>query len=210
MSNILSADKNGISIAASLIAHGKVIVIPTETVYGLVADATNSGAIDKIYQIKGRPKDMALQALVSNIEEAEKLGVFDQKFRKVAEKYWPGPLTAIVRQKPGNEIANLVAPGKDTIGIRIPNHKIVLKLIQLTGKPLASTSANKSGEKGAVTASEAYRALKDDVELILDGGKSEFALASTVIDFSNDEIKMLRLGSISEAEIRMTYEGKKR
>src|SRR3546814_2329987 len=131
--------------AAALIAAGEPVAVPTETVYGLAADATNPHAVARIYAAKGRPSFNPLIVHVPDVATAETIGVFDADARALAGSFWPGPLTLVVPLRPDAGIASLVTAGLDTIALRVPRHRAMQALIAATGKPLAAPSANASG-----------------------------------------------------------------
>ena len=200
-SKIKFSDESAILEAAHLLKSGQVIVFPTETVYGLGADAANPSAIDKIFQIKGRQKNQPLQILVENISSAQKLAIFNQRAKLLAEHFWPGPLTLVLPRTANCPVPRSVSLGGDTIGIRIPAHDTALKLLRLFGKPLASTSANFSGKESSVNASEAANSIGNLVPFIIDGGRCSLGVASTVVSLVDDEMRILRAGAISENEL---------
>lgn len=198
---IKRADGASIVEAANLLKKGQIIVFPTETVYGMAADATNDGAIEKIYHLKRRSAKQPLQILVDNLENARKLVNFSSNAEILAREFWPGPLTIILPAKRNTPISQLVGAGTNTLGIRIPAHDIALKLIRIFGKPMASTSANFSGMESSVNAIEAAGSMGALVPFVLDGGAATLGIASTVINMTGQEIKFLREGALSKEEI---------
>lgn len=190
-----------IELVSELIRKDEVVALPTETVYGLVTNSTSESAIRKIYEIKKRPGNMALQVLVGSHEQAYEMGEFNIQAIKLAEKFWPGPLTIVVRRKKSKLVDPFVSAGKDTIGIRFPDYDFVLKVIKNLGNPLIASSANISGGANPLNAEDVHKNFGDMIPLIIDGGKVRDGLPSTVIDASTSEIKILRHGAIKEADI---------
>ncbi|MDI6731503.1 MAG: L-threonylcarbamoyladenylate synthase [Candidatus Margulisbacteria bacterium] len=177
---------NKINIAANRLKKGSVIAFPTETVFGIGALLTKPKAIHKIYRLKKRPRNKPLQVLVATLEEAQKLGKFNEKALKLAKKRWPGPLTLVVYKT--RLAPKVICGGTNKVGIRIPNHRTTLKLLKLTG-PIAATSANMAGEKPALTTSEVRRQLPT-IDYILPG-KVKLGKASKVINVTKGN-KILR------------------
>ncbi len=177
--------------AALLLKEGKVIVYPTDTVYGLGADALNEGAISRIFEIKGREKDMAISVAVCSLNMAREYAEFDDCAEKLFVKYMPGALTLIVKNRKFPEI---LTGGTDRIGIRMPDEDIALRLIRKFGRPITATSANKHGKPPAKTVEEARAQLGDEVDLYLDDGKRD-GKPSTVYDCVSR--KVIRQGSLT-------------
>lgn len=188
-----------LTIASSMLKFGEVIVFPTDTVYGLGANPFNEMSVLKVYEIKGREFNKPLPILVSDINTALKLGVFDERALKLARKFWPGSLTIVVRRKMG--IASLALGGQDKIALRMPNHNVALKLAESLGGAIVGTSANISGFKAAKTAGEAKKMLENRVRLILDAGLSPKKIPSTIVDVTVKPFKIIRLGPVSIEEI---------
>ncbi|WP_225743446.1 L-threonylcarbamoyladenylate synthase [Marinilactibacillus sp. Marseille-P9653] len=187
--------------AVQLLLEGEVVTFPTETVYGLGADATNEEAVKKIYEAKGRPADNPLIIHVSSIEQAyEYAEEIPKAAQKIMEAFWPGPCTIVLKKK--GPIAQTVTAGLGTVGIRMPNHPIALQLIKDTGKPLAAPSANSSGKPSPTSAQHVYRDLNGKIAGIVEGGETGVGLESTVLDLSNPKSPtILRPGGISRSEI---------
>ncbi len=194
-----------ISLAVKALQNGNVVAFPTETVYGIGADSANPEAIRRIYEIKQRDYTVPLQVLVGSLEEAEELGEFNDIARKLAKEHWPGPLTIVVRHKnniKATELASNVSAGQDTIGIRIPDHPTALSLIQQLGRPIASSSANISGQKPAIYAEEIQQSFTTpQLQMILNSITPPSGLASTVVDATSDKIPTLREGAITEESL---------
>lgn len=194
---LLSDNENCIITAAELIKHGFVVGIPTETVYGLGADALNSEAVKKIFAAKGRPADNPLIVHIYDISQAEKLAHdIPDLFYKLAEKFWPGPLTMIV---PKNDIVpEETSGGLDTVGIRMPSHPVMRELIKKSC-PIAAPSANRSGYPSPTTAMHVLNDMNGKISAVIDGGESRFGVESTVISFDDEKtVRILRPGAITE------------
>ncbi|HET9354572.1 MAG TPA: L-threonylcarbamoyladenylate synthase, partial [Sphingomicrobium sp.] len=186
-----------IARAAQLVAAGQPVAVPTETVYGLAADATNAEAVARIYAAKGRPGFNPLIVHVLDLAAAERLGEFGDEARALAEAHWPGPLTIVVPARPGNGIAALVTAGLDTIALRVPAHPAMRALLEASGKPLAAPSANASGRISPTRASHVAQSLAGRVALIIDGGPSERGIESTIVAATGGPLRLLRRGPIS-------------
>ena len=196
MVRILRADSDGLKEAAAAISGGKLICYPTDTVYGLGCDPFNVKALGALIRAKG-DRTKPLPILVRGLDEAEMVGLVSYKARLLANEFWPGPLTIVLRSI--DRVPVLVAP-KGTIGVRSPNNSICLSLLALCGGILVGTSANLSGRPPATSPNEAARQLGNHVDVILDGGRSKIGIASTVIDVSGD-LLILRKGPISREEL---------
>ncbi len=170
-----------IAEAAEVIRAGGLVAVPTETVYGLAADATNAAAVAGIYAAKGRPSFNPLIVHVADRGEAERIAVFDADARALAAAFWPGPLTLVLPLKAESGIAALVTAGLDTIAIRVPRHRAMQDLIAASGRPLAAPSANASGGISPTTAAHVAASLGGNVPLILDDGATEAGLESTIV-----------------------------
>ncbi|MEX2477326.1 MAG: L-threonylcarbamoyladenylate synthase [Gracilimonas sp.] len=181
-----------------LIKSGEVVAFPTETVYGLGADARNPSAIKKVFETKGRPADNPLIVHVSNIDQVNDfVAVTPDPAKKLIDEFWPGPLTIIFKKKP--EVLDLITAGLDTVAIRMPDHSIALELIYATG-PLVAPSANKSGRPSPTKADHVMSDFGNDFPVIV-GGNTEVGLESTVIDLSSEFPTILRPGKIGTKEI---------
>ncbi len=174
--------------------------MPTDTVYGLVCDATNPEAVRKLFQIKKRPLSQPLSIALSDLLHIYKYVENLPNLAEVlAKKFLPGPLTLVINKS--KLIPDVVTAGRDDIGIRIPDSKIVLMLIKLTRRPIVIPSANIHNRPSPTTAQQALKDLNGKVDLILDGGKTKYGIESTVVSLTNNEIKILREGEISTEEI---------
>ena len=193
---ILPFDDEAIAEAARLIAAGQPVAMPTETVYGLAADATNAEAVARIYAAKGRPSFNPLIVHVSNLAAAEAIGEFDAEARQLAEAHWPGPLTLVVPLKAGGQIASLVTAGLSTIALRVPAHPAMQALLRATGKPLAAPSANASGSISPTRAEHVMKSLGGQIPLIVDAGRTERGLESTIVAATGGPLRLLRRGPL--------------
>ena len=183
--------------AAEVVAAGGLICFPTDTVYGLGCDALNSSAVEKVIKAKGE-RTKAMPVLVQDLESARKLAHISDGGRKLAQKFWPGPLTIIQQAR---EIVPTILIPQGTVGLRSPNHAICLELLRLCSGHLVGTSANKTGYAAVISAEEALKVFRDSVDLVLDAGKSPLGVASTVVDLSKNRLLILREGPISKEEI---------
>jgi L-threonylcarbamoyladenylate synthase len=183
--------------AVRLIAAGECVAVPTETVYGLAADATDARAVAGIYMAKGRPGFNPLIVHVPDLESAEQIAVFNNTARALAIKHWPGPLTLVLQVRPDSGIASLVTAGLPTIAIRVPAHPVMRELLMACGKPLAAPSANASGTISPTKAMHVARSLAGKVRLIVDGGPTQQGIESTIIAVGDDgALRLLRPGPI--------------
>ena len=188
---------DGLANAADTVAKGGVICYPTDTLYGLGCDPLNSSAIKRTMKVKGdRTKHMPV--LVKGLAEAEKLAYVTDYARRVAERFWPGPLTMILHSR---EIVPTILTPERRVGVRSPKHPICLDLLGLCSGSLIGTSANLSGRPPATTALEALKELGDRVDMILDGGRTPLGVASTVIDLTQPKVTILREGPVERSEI---------
>lgn len=195
---------NGQSIekAGALIRAGELVAFPTETVYGLGADATDGEAVARIFAAKGRPRFNPLIVHVASIAEAGKLAEFSELTRRLAERFWPGPLTIVLTRRRGCGLSDLVTAGLETVAVRMPAHPVATALIAAAGRPLAAPSANRSGHVSPTCAAHVAADLGDKVAMILDAGETQHGLESTVVTIDNDTIVLLRPGAITASELR--------
>lgn len=189
-----------ISASLSLLEAGEVIAVPTETVYGLAADATNPLAITRIYETKGRPRFNPLICHMADLAMAERYAVFDPLSRQLAELFWPGPLTLIVPLKAGCAIHPLASAGLDTVGVRVPLG-FTADMIAAFDRPLAAPSANTSGRISPTSANHVEDDLGDKIPLILDAGAAGVGVESTILKVEDGAIVLLRPGGLSVEEI---------
>ncbi|MGD9981324.1 MAG: L-threonylcarbamoyladenylate synthase [Hyphomonadaceae bacterium] len=188
--------------AAEILRTGGLVVFPTETVYGLGADAANPRAVARIFAAKGRPRFNPLISHVLGLDEAERHGVFHPHARALAERFWPGPLTIVALRRAESPVAELACAGLATIALRAPAHPLARALLAAFGGPVVAPSANRSGHVSATTAEHARGDLGDAVDLILDGGPSAIGLESTIVAIDTEgSATMLRSGAISRDAI---------
>jgi L-threonylcarbamoyladenylate synthase len=197
---VLKADMAGIRRVSQVLLQGGVAAFPTETFYGLGADARNEEALQKIFQIKGREENKPLLLLIG---DRDWLSGLVRNIPPVAgrlmEKFWPGPLTLVFEASP--RLSALVTGGTGTVGVRLSPHPVAQALLQAVGRAITATSANLSGQPSASVAAEVFRALGNRVDAILDGGQTAGGLGSTVLDLSSPSPRIIRRGVISQAEL---------
>lgn len=186
--------------ALAVLGEGYPVAIPTETVYGLAADATNPAAITRIYETKGRPRFNPLICHMANLAMAERYAQFDPLSRRLAQAFWPGPLTLILPVRDDSGIHGLATAGLDTVGIRVPKGFAAL-LIERFDRPLAAPSANTSGKISPTSAAHVAEDLGDRLRLILDGGDAPVGVESTIVRVDDGRIRLLRPGGVSAEEI---------
>ena len=194
--------KQEIEEAAEEIKKGNLVIFPTETVYGIGANALDENAVKKIFEAKGRAQDNPLIVHVANIDMVktivEHIGTLEQK---LIEKFWPGPLTIIMKRKSDKVIPNIVTANLDTVGIRMPSNLLAKELIEKAGVPIAAPSANVSGKPSGTNIEDIKEEFEGKVSYILDGGSTDIGLESTVIKVENDKIDILRPGKITKEQL---------
>lgn len=195
------AAESGLSAAVSALSSGALVGMPTETVYGLAADATNGEAVARIFAAKGRPRFNPLIVHVSSLEEADRIGDLPADARRLAEAFWPGPLTLVVPLRRPSAVADLVTAGLETVALRVPAHPVARALICRLGRPVAAPSANRSGHVSPTTAAHVEADLGSDVSVILDAGPSEVGLESTIVGLANGRPQLLRPGATPRESI---------
>lgn len=202
MSRILPADREGIARAAAILAEGGLVAFPTETVYGLGAIVTSDRAVARVFAVKGRPSANPLIAHVAEIEAARPIVQFDARAERLAERFWPGPLTLVLPLKVSGIVSPLVTAGLSTLAVRLPSHPVARQLLAAVGLPVAAPSANRSGRPSPTRAEHVEADLGEVVDLILDSGPCEVGVESTVIDLSEPErAVLLRPGGVPRAAI---------
>ena len=204
MTDCLARSKSAIARASSLLADGQLVAFPTETVYGLGADATNDSAVARIFAAKDRPAFNPLISHVASAAAAFDLGVETPIATVLASAFWPGPLTLVLDRRPDCPVARLTTAGLDKIAVRVPAHAAAQALLTHFGKPVAAPSANPSGRISPSTADHVMRGLAGKIDLILDGGPCESGLESTVVDASTDQAVILRPGGITRNAVADT------
>lgn len=193
---VLPFTEDTIAQAAQLILAGEPVAVPTETVYGLAADATNAAAVARIYEAKGRPSFNPLIVHVPDLAAAQTIGDFNEDALALADEHWPGPLTLVVALRAGAGIASLVTAGLTTVGLRVPAHPAMQALLRAVGRPLAAPSANASGSISPTRAQHVLKSLGGRVPLIIDGGATERGIESTIVAATGGPLRLLRPGPI--------------
>lgn len=201
MTRILPANEGAIAEAAAVLRGGGLVAFPTETVYGLGADATNPMAVARIYAAKGRPAFNPLIAHVTDLDAARREAVLPADALRLAASFWPGPLTLVAPSQPDGTVCELARAGLPSVALRAPAHPVARGLIAAFGRPIAAPSANRSGHVSPVTAAHVAADLDGRVDLILDGGKTPAGLESTIISFLGPKPVMLRPGPVSRDDI---------
>ncbi len=191
--------------AATLLRSGKLCAFPTETVYGLGADATDPDAVLSIYETKGRPRFNPLIIHCADRDMAERLAVFSPLARRLAETFWPGPLSIVLPLRTGHGLADIATAGLDTVALRMPDHPLALELLRATGRPLAAPSANPSGRLSPTTADQVRGAFAGKVP-VLDGGPCKAGVESTILAIDGDRLIQLRAGALSRETIETAME----
>jgi L-threonylcarbamoyladenylate synthase len=191
--------RSDIAHLAGLLQAGEVVAFPTETVYGLGADATSSDAVLKIYETKGRPRFNPLIVHVADLAMAEQLAEFGPLAHRLAS-FWPGPLTLVLPRRSTSGLSDIATAGLATVGIRIPAHPLAQELIRAAGRPLAAPSANPSGRLSPTTAEQVLKGFQGRVP-VLDGGPAKAGVESTILAVSGDTVTQLRAGALPRNEI---------
>lgn len=192
-----------IAHAVAILRRGGLVAFPTETVYGLGADANNSDAVRSLFAAKGRPADHpVIVHLASSVQLAQWTCEFPPLAQKLAAKFWPGPLTLILRR--AGSVSELVTGGQDTVGLRVPSHPVAQAFLAAFGGGIAAPSANRFGHVSTTTAAHVAQELGDRVDYVLDGGASDIGIESTIVDATADHPVLLRPGHISASEIEAT------
>lgn len=195
-----------LDIAVDNIIEGKVIAFPTNSVYGIGGDPFNLSVINRIYDIKYRDHTKGFLLLISDYDEASKIAEFNDIAKKLANQYWPGQLTLILKRKVPNIIPPEVTAFRNTIGLRVPENEIILKILKLLKERghfggIIGTSANYAGEPPSISGEEVTKKILSPIDLIIDGGKSKSRLPTTIVDCTSQKIEFLRIGDIPEEEI---------
>jgi L-threonylcarbamoyladenylate synthase len=197
---VLAASDEAVAEAARCLAAGGLVAFPTETVYGLGADATNGAAIARLYAAKGRPAFNPLIAHVADIAAARKLAAFDRAAMRLAEAFWPGPLTLVLPKRTDCPVAELATAGLDSIAVRVPDHGIAADLLRALGRPIVAPSANRSGHVSPTTAAHVLADLRGRIDLIIDGGPAPVGVESTIVACL-DAPTLLRPGGLPRSDI---------
>ena len=200
-SNSNAANSKDIAEAAKVIRAGGVVVFPTDTVYGIGANALNARACKKVYDIKGRERHKALIVLVSDVKMLDKVAVLPQKYRSTLKKIWPAPLTVILKAR--GAIPRVVTAGSTTVAVRMPDNKITLSLIRAAGVPIVAPSANPSGRTPSKTGAQAKKYFNGKVDAIMDAGGTQHQKPSTIIDLSS--LAVLREGAFPKVKLKSIF-----
>jgi L-threonylcarbamoyladenylate synthase len=199
---IVPATPEAVARAARLLRSGALVAFPTETVYGLGADATNERAVAAIFAAKGRPHFNPLIVHIPGLEEAEAFAEFDARARRIAAQFWPGPLTLVLPRHAGAGLSLLASAGLDTVALRAPVHPVAQALLCATGRPIAAPSANRSGRVSPTEAAHVTAELGDAIALILDAGRAPVGVESTVLDLTGEVPALLRPGGITLEQLQ--------
>ncbi|KPF65859.1 translation factor Sua5 [Bosea sp. AAP35] len=197
----LAPDAQGIARAAELLRQGKLVALPTETVYGLAADATSGAAVAGIYGAKERPSFNPLIAHLPDLAAARRQGLFDANALALAKAFWPGPLTLVVPVSSACEVSELARAGLASVALRVPSHPIAHAVLQAAGRPIAAPSANRSGRVSATSAAHVLEDLDGRIDAVLDGGPTEVGVESTIIACLDGAPRLLRPGGVPRAAI---------
>ena len=186
--------------AGELIKQGKIVIFPTETVYGIGTNGLDENAVRKLYEVKKRPLNKPISLLVSNMEMVNLIAkdITETEY-KIMKNFFPGPLTIILKKK--KNVPDIVTAGQDTVGVRMPRGDVARKLVELSGVPIAAPSANISGEPSGTNLQEIMKHFEGKVDYCIDGGNSELGLASTIVQVIDDKPMILRQGSITLEQI---------
>ena len=204
---LLSTSEEDISLAASFIQDGDVVGMPTETVYGLAANALDTEAVKKIFVAKGRPSDNPLIVHISEFEDIEKYGLVKEVpavAKLLADKFWPGPLTIIMPKS--DSVPDITTGGLDTVAVRLPADINARRLINASGCPLAAPSANISGSPSPTTANHVFSDMQGKIPAIVDGGECKVGLESTVVSVKDDVVTILRPGGVTYEDLCSVYD----
>ncbi len=197
----------GLAAAIAALGRGELVAMPTETVYGLAADATNAAAVGRIFLAKGRPRFNPLIVHVPTVADAKRLAALDQTAERLAAAFWPGPLTLVLRKRPDAGLADLVTAGLDTVAIRLPAHPVAQALLAAFGRPLAAPSANRSGHVSPTAAAHVADDLGDRVRVILDAGPTAIGMESTIVGLAGRAPVLLRAGGVARPDIEAVLGG---
>ena len=199
---IISPNNEGIKEAVKKNLEGEIIFIPTDTVYGIAASPYNNKAIKKIFSIKKRSMNNSLVLLCSNYKMAKKYAIFNKIANNLKKKFWPGPLTLILKKKSGLKISKKWLSKNNSIGIRIPDHNVPIKIIEKCNFPIFCTSANISSKKSCRNIKDIVKNFKNKKITVLNDGKTKFGLDSTIIDVTKNKINILRNGYINKKKLK--------
>jgi L-threonylcarbamoyladenylate synthase len=198
---ITKVSDTAVQRAAEALRAGRLVAFPTETVYGLGADATNGRAVAQIFEAKGRPRFNPLIVHVFDFAAAERVAIFTEKGRRLQGAFWPGPLTLVLQRKSDSGLSDLVTAGLESIALRVPDHPVARALLLAAARPIAAPSANRSGHVSPTTADHVAADLGEAPAMILDAGPTAHGLESTVLDARGDRVVMLRPGATTAEAI---------
>ncbi|MTW16656.1 threonylcarbamoyl-AMP synthase [Rhodoplanes serenus] len=196
LTRVLAAGPEAAEVAARTLRAGGLVAFPTETVYGLGADATDAAAIARLYAAKGRPRFNPLIAHVADADAARLLGRFDAAAEKLAAAFWPGPLTLVVDKADGCPVADLATAGLDTLALRVPAHPVATAMLAACGRPVVAPSANRSGHVSPTTAAHVVADLSGRIDLVIDGGATPVGVESTIVACLGGPPRLLRPGGV--------------
>lgn len=202
MSRVCKPSLDSLKAAVDFLQAGQLVAFPTETVYGLGADACNDRAVAQIFAAKGRPSFNPLIAHVANVEAARRIAMFDSRAESLATRFWPGPLTLVLPRRPEGGVSLLATAGLDTVAVRVPDHPAALDLLRAFNRPVAAPSANPSGRLSPTTARHVDEGLGDKTALILDGGPCRVGVESTVLSLVGKTPCLLRPGGVDLESLR--------
>ena len=186
--------------AVKILKNGGIVAFPTDTVYGLGANAFDEDAVLRVYEAKARPREFALTLLLADISQIKIVAENVPKVAwKLAERFMPGALTIVLHKSMA--VSNMITGDGDTVAVRVPDHPIPVAIVRGLGAPITGTSANRSGSPSPVTAEEVYKQLRNKVDLIVDGGKCPIGVSSTVLDLTVNPPKVIRYGTITREQI---------
>lgn len=193
-------NENELDNCIEVLRNGGIVIFPTETVYGIGTNAYCEKSVEKIYEIKERPEEKPLSILVSNVNEISKYAIINNSMEEqIIKNFMPGPITIILEKRP--EVFDYITSGKNTIGIRIPDNRIILKILEDLKLPIVAPSANISGHPSGIELNEILPDFENKVDICIDGGKSELSESSTIVQVVDNEIKVLRQGKILKQDI---------
>jgi L-threonylcarbamoyladenylate synthase len=201
MTQILPADKKGVAQAAALLRAGELVAFGTETVYGLGGDATNADAVAAIFHAKGRPRFNPLICHYASAEQAFRDVAADERALRVADRFWPGPLTLVLKRRVDCPVALLTGAGLDTLAVRVPRHPVAASLLRAADRPIAAPSANRSGQVSPTSALHVIDGLAGRIAAVLDSGICAVGIESTVLDLSLPDPALLRPGGVTVEDL---------
>lgn len=194
-----------IAEAAATVTSGGVVAYPTDTFYGLATDARQASAVARLFAIKGRQGDVAIPLVAADLDQAELVGELGPLARRLARRYWPGPLTLVVTARP--VLPAVLLAGGRTVAVRVPDHQVARQLAAAVGFPVTSTSANRSGEPPPTDVADVLRALGDSIDAVLDGGPCAGGRPSTIVDATGDAPTLVRAGAVPWDRIVQSTDG---